>query len=489
MTTEVHGVLPQVVVTGTGVVCSVGDGSTELAEAVVGGRSGIAPIQRFDTREFDVHLGAEVKGWKDPDATATATAEHRLCVGFAHRAALEALAQAAVHVSAAEPHRFGIVFGTNLGNGGRPVHELVVELGRRIGFEGPMLSVCTACSSSTSAIGLARDLLLSGFADVVLAGGSDVLTPEIFSGFHAMGVLSPAPCAPFSTPFGTTLGEGAGFLVLETEEGARARGVDVLATVSGWGISGDGYHETSPDPRGRGVERAIRSALDDAGLTPRDIGYVNAHGSGTQANDPSEWSGIQRGLDGSNGIWVSSSKGALGHAQGAAGALEAIITILMMRRGLVPPTLNFAGARNFAPADPVAGPAPREHAYDHAVSVNSAFGGANAAVVLSRSVPAATRSRGRRGVAILGVGAVTSHGLGVHSWEDSGFGQPRGAVPTFSFQEVDPMIDPRGLDPTSRFLTAAASLSLRDAGIRLSRADQDSAGLVLGSVRPSPAST
>ena len=341
-----------VVVTGTGVVCAVGKDCSELVEAVQSGRSGIEPIQRFDTRDFEVHLGAEVKAWHDPDASATATLEERLCSGFAYRAAREALSQAAISDTEIAPNRFGIVFGTNLGDLGRPVHELATELGRQLGFEGPMLTVCTACSSSTGAIGVARDLLLSGSVDVVLAGGADVLTPKVFSGFHALGVLSSEPCAPFSTPFGTTLGEGAGFVVLETSEHARRRGGDALVSVSGYGLSGDGYHETSPDPRGRGVTRAIRSALDDAGLAAAEIGYVNAHGSGTQANDPSEWSGIRRGLEGSDSLWVSSSKGALGHAQGAAGVLEAIVTILMMRRGLAPPTLNFAGARHHAPEDP-----------------------------------------------------------------------------------------------------------------------------------------
>ena len=477
----------QVVVTGAGAVCAVGNDCGQVVEAVRSGRSGIEAIRRFDTQDFDVHLGAEVKAWDVyTEGSPTATLEERLCSGFARRAAGEALSQAAIHET--EPHRCGIVFGTNLGDLGRPVHELATELGRELGFEGPMLTVCTACSSSTGAIGIARDLLLAGSVDVVVAGGSDVLTPKVFSGFHALGVLSPEPCAPFSTPFGTTLGEGAGFVVMETLERASRRGAGVLAAVSGYGLSGDGYHETSPDPRGRGVTRAIRSAIDDAGLTAAEIGYVNAHGSGTQSNDPSEWAGIQRGLEPSNGVWVSSSKGALGHAQGAAGVLEAIVTIQMMRRGLAPPTLNFSGARHYAPDDPVAGPMPRRHRYEHAICLNSAFGGANAAVVISRSPVVTVRERAKRSVHVLGLGLVTRFGIGRGAWVRREVDQSDGRVAPFAMRDVNPRIDPHGLDPSSRYLTAAASLALDDGQIRITRETRDRAGLVLGAVRSSPGS-
>ena len=209
----------------------------------------------------------------------------------------------------------------------------------------------------------ASSVIAMGGADAVLAGGADVLSSSVFAGFHALGVLSAQKCAPFSLPFGTTLGEGAGFLVLESGEAARKRGAEVLARLSGFGLSGDGYHETSPDPEGGGVTRALRAALADSDLLPEDIGYINAHGTGTEANDPSEWRGIQRCLGAVTDVPVSSTKGALGHTQGAAGVLESIVTILTMRRELVAPTLNFVGARRFAPADPVGGSSPRRAVY------------------------------------------------------------------------------------------------------------------------------
>jgi len=478
----------QVAVTGAGAVSALGHDCADLVRALEGGRSGIAPIERFDTGDFAVHLGAEVKEWPRVSAPDDASLADRLCGDFAERAAREALTHAGLDVPIQTGERCGLVFGTNLGHLGRPVHELALELGSRLGIQGPMLTVCTACSSSTGAIGLARDLLLAGHVDVVLAGGADVLTPRVFAGFHALGVLSSAPCAPFSTPFGTTLGEGAGFVVLERAEDAANRGADALVQLSGWGLAADGFHETSPHPRGRGVERAIRSALDDAGLAPSQIGYVNAHGSGTQANDPSEWTGIRRGLEGRDPLWVSSTKGALGHAQGAAGALEAIATLLMMRRGLAPPTLNFAGPRPFAPDDPVAGSSPRPLEYDHALSVSSAFGGANAAVVLSRSARRDEPVRERRPVSVLGLGVVSRFGLGVDAWARAEEGNPSGRVPPFSLRDVDPRLNPRGLDPSSRFLTAAASLALDDGGARLDHDIRGRTGVVMGSVRVSPES-
>ncbi len=476
-----------VVVTGTGVVCAIANDSSELIEALEEGRSGIGPIRRFDTSGFSVHIGAEVKGWGEPSGPATATLEDRLCCDYAARAAREALEQAGVRPPHKDPTRIGIVFGTNLGDLGRPVHELAGDVAARLGIEGPRLTVCTACSSSTGAIGLGCEMLLVGSVDLVVAGGSDVLTQRVFAGFHALGVLSAEPCAPFSTPFGTTLGEGAGFVILERAADAAARGAPRLVSIAGYGLSGDGHHETSPDPGGRGVAHAIRFALDDAGVRSADIGYVNAHGSGTAANDPSEWRGIRKGLGDSDDVWVSSSKAALGHAQGAAGALEAIVTILMMRRGLAPPTLNFTEPRHFAPEHPVPGPRPVPHRYQNAVCVNSGFGGANAALVVSASGPATAPTRSSAPVRISGIGLVSRHGLGTDAWS-RGRGTDSGRVPTFSLDEVDRRLDPRGLDRSSLFLTAAASMALSESGVSLTRLNRLGAGLILGATRPSPES-
>ena len=478
-----------VVITGLGAVSAAGADCAALWTSIEEGRSGIAPIRRFSTEVFGVHTGAIVEEWAAPCSADESLAES-LCSNFSERAGREAMRHAGLDTATVAPSRIALAFGTGLGDRTKPIHMLAEELARALGITGPCLTVSTACSSSTGAIGLARDLIALDAADVVLAGGADVLTPEVFAGFHALGVLTSGSCAPYSLPFGTTLGEGAGFVVLERAEHARARGANVLASLNGYGLSGDAWHETSPEPKGRGVERAIRAALSDAALSATDIGYVNAHGSGTEANDASEWQGIQRGL-GAHActIPVSSSKGALGHGQGAAGALEVIVTILAMEKGVVPPTLNFAALRPHSPTDPVHQRHPRATTYDRALSVNSAFGGANASIIVSRHSDTSRMQR-RGEVRILGIGAAGSGRLGSEfsRWSlRNGNGDSPVDVP--SLEDLVPTADPRGLDPTSRALTAATALALADAGICVRGETRDRTGLLVGQVRASPQST
>jgi 3-oxoacyl-[acyl-carrier-protein] synthase II len=453
-----------IVVTGFGAVCALGDDCAQIWRSVVERRTGIAPIRRFATDGFSVRLGAMVSTG-DATMTESPSSAGAIARRFAVQALREALGAARV---APDRARVALVLGTGLADRDAFVHSVTEDVADAMQIFGARLTVSTACSSSTAAIGFARDLLALDVADVVVAGGTDVLTPEVFAGFHALGVLSPAPCAPFSTPVGTTLGEGAGFIVLEHHDAADRRGVPVLAHLSGFGLSGDGWHETSPDPHGAGVERVTRSALRDARIDADAVGYVNVHGSGTAANDLSEWLGVQRALGvRAPMIPVSSTKAALGHAQGAAGALETIITLQSMQNGSVPPTLHFTQPRAQAPADPVVEPAMRMAGWDHAVKLNSAFGGSNAGLILSRACYGAQPVQ-RRPIYIAGTGEVRDG--------------------EFDFESIMPRADPRGLDPASRFLTAAAALALADAGITVNGPLRDRAGLVVGQLRGSPAS-
>src|SRR5688572_8986920 len=311
----------EVVITGMGAVSALGDDTATLWHAIESGRCGISTIRRFPTAAYGVHTGAEVASAPaHEDAT-------RLCLDFAIRAAREAITDA--DVAGTPAHRVALVFGTGLTDSRELLQVVLESLAASLGIAGPRLCVSTACSSSTAAIGVGRDLLALDAADVVIAGGSDVLTAEVFSGFHALGVLTAASCAPFSTSVGTTLGEGAGFLVLERAHEATQPGARTPPRLAGYGLSGDAWHETSPDPKGNGIARAISAALLDAAAEPGSVSFVNAHGSGTQANDAAEWLGIGQALGaGAEKVPVSSTKGALGHAQGAAGVLEAIVTIL-----------------------------------------------------------------------------------------------------------------------------------------------------------------
>ncbi len=503
------------VITGMGSVCALGRGIPALWSGIAAGLDGIRNIERFSAEDFKSKIAGMV-----PDRNSIAFAGISITdlnLEFALDAAREAWNMAGLDDSGIPRHRIALVLGTSLGDFKQPLHVMTETLAARLGLEGPALTVSTACSSSTNALGLAMDLLRQGFADAVLAGGTDVLNPTMLAGFNSLGVLSEGKCAPFSLPFGTTLGEGSGFLVLENSStarhpapdtvvsrrrGARRQGIEVFGRLAGYGLSGDAFHETSPDPTGAGVARAISGALEHAGLTPEKIAYVNAHGTGTSANDPAEWRALLNVFgDRAREIPVSSTKSYLGHAQGACGVLELLVTLLSMRAQAVPPTLHYTTARKHAPADPVFAPKPRPHVGEYSVCTNSAFGGANAAVVvglaaterLSASEDAvAVAVTGKKSVRVTGVGAI-----GPHGWDAkailpairAGRRINAGRVPEFSWSEHAPNIDPRGLDPSSRFLTAATRLAMDDAGLRVKKTRNDRMGLMMGINYPSPESS
>lgn len=464
-----------VVVTGAGAVSALGVGCEALWAGVAAGRDGIERIERFATSDFTVDLGAVVPG---RNHAMPADELRGLCIGYAVTAACEALEQAR---PGADRRSIGLVLGTSLGDMQRLVHTIAEEVHAALDIGGPCITVSTACASSANALGLALDLLLEGACDAVVAGGTDILTDTVFAGFHALGVLNPSKCAPFGLPMGTTLGEGAGFVVLERCETARAREVEPLAVIGGYGLSSDAFHATSPEPTGAGVSRAISSALQHAELDAAAVGYVNAHGSGTAANDRAEWQAIER-VFGSRAatLPVSSVKSYIGHAQGAAGVLELIITMLAQQRGFVPPTLHCERRRSYAPPDPVAEAVPRSLWYDHAVCTSSAFGGANVAVVLS---DARTRTRNggrprpsRARVAVLGFGIMGPAGIAQGRIDDI----TPGPLPSLDINALVPMADPRELDQAALYLTAASAAALKDARLTLRGPGRDRAGLIAG---------
>jgi len=483
----------EIVVTGMGAVSGVGIGCDALWDAVASGRDGIRPIERFPTDEYRTHLGAAVPGRDRADQYDPQTGAQDLCTEFAITAAREAWVHADLDSTDVPPERIGIVLGTGLGDAEGCPHPLTEATAEALGIRGVRLSASTACSSSTNAMGLARRLLLAGAADVVLAGGVDLLTPLVFAGFHELEILSAEKCAPFSFPLGTNLGDGAGFVVLETDRAARARGAEPIVEIAGYGLSSDAFHETAPDPKGAGIARAVRWALVDAELEPDAIGYVNVHGTGTGANDRAEWQAIKRVFGPrAESIPVSSTKSIIAHAQGAAGVLESIVTIMAMRRDLVPQTLHHKESRPHCPIDPVAGDRPRPHEYEHAVCQNSAFGGANGVVVISKPNARArsVRAPHRGGLQLIGLGTVGRHGVELERFAEVVRTKRRldGGVPPFRIEELVPRADPRGLDPTTVYLTAAAAMALRDAGVVVKGAVRDRVGLIMGASRVSPAS-
>ncbi|MFY1623561.1 beta-ketoacyl-[acyl-carrier-protein] synthase family protein [Micromonospora sp. WMMD735] len=331
---------------------------------------------------------------------------------FAVVAAREAVGDAGLDIADCDPNRVAVIIGTGAGGTitAETQHRKLLETGAArisaltlpmalpnmataqvaidLGAHGPSMSVATACASGATAIGLARDLLRFGVADVAVAGGTDAaVTPYFAAAFARMKALSTRRHDPAgaSRPFdverdGFVMAEGAGVVVLETEQHAHGRGVRPRTHLLGYGASTDAYHATTPAPDGAGVERAMRAALADAGLGSDDIGHVNAHGTSTPLNDVTEAAAVRRVLG--RDTVITSTKGVTGHPLGAAGAIEAVYTVLALRHGLVPPTANVQAVEPAVDLDVVVD-APRKNQGTAAVSNSFGFGGHNTALVIA----------------------------------------------------------------------------------------------------------
>jgi 3-oxoacyl-(acyl-carrier-protein) synthase len=253
-------------------------------------------------------------------------------------------------------------------------------LARRFRIEGPRESPILACSSSAAALITVADLLATGVVDVGLAGGVDSLTRVCFMGFNALKLLDKNPCRPFARGRrGMSVSEGAAVLVLETYAHAVTRGAPILAFLAGGGISSDAFHPTSPPADAEGAVRAMREALKRADLTPRDIAYVNAHGTGTVQNDKAESSALEQ-VFGAGKVLISGTKSLIGHTMGAAGAMEAVATIMALEAGLLPPTANLDETDPEIPFDCIPHTA-RSCVVDHAMSNSFGFGGQNVSLI------------------------------------------------------------------------------------------------------------
>jgi len=256
---------------------------------------------------------------------------------------------------------------------------------RRLDVRGPRTTIMTACSSSATAIGYAADRVRLGHVDVALAGGAEGLCRLTYAGFSSLRATSPEPCRPFDAERkGLSLGEGAAILVLESYEHARARGAEILALVAGYGVSADAYHMTAPHPEGDGAARAMRAALADAGLDPSQVDYVNAHGTGTTHNDAAESAAVRRVLGAhAERTPLSSIKSMLGHTLGAAGAIEAVASVLAIARGFIPPTVNLRTPDPAFGLDYVPNTA-RNQPVSVVLSNSFAFGGNNTTLAFKR---------------------------------------------------------------------------------------------------------
>jgi 3-oxoacyl-[acyl-carrier-protein] synthase II len=325
---------------------------------------------------------------------------------LAVRAAEQAIADAGFAPGAESLRRVGLCLGTSRGPaqslerllhpgdaaerdlllGEIPFHAIARNVARRLGLGGPTSTVTMACVSSSLAIGCAIDALRRGRAQVMLAGGADGLTNLSFSGFSVLRAMTRTTCRPFDrTRDGMVLGEGAGLLVLEDLEHARRRGARLYGELLGWGTAGDAHHATSPHPDGRGLAAAIRAALRDARVVPDQVDHANLHGTGTAANDPAECQAVRQVFGPKcSRLPVNSLKPMIGHTLGAAGVLELAASLLAMQGRFIPPTLNTRERDARCELEVVMGES-REHEVDTVISLKSAFGGANVAIVARRT--------------------------------------------------------------------------------------------------------
>ncbi|TVR39239.1 MAG: hypothetical protein EA394_09800 [Bacteroidia bacterium] len=441
----------KVVVTGMGIQCALGGSVKEFWAGVEQGNSGISLIKRFDVSPFEPKLGGMI-----PEGDSIESDEKRL-FSYARTAAKEGLMNAAI----TDRSTVSLVLGTSNGVRGSKINDISYDLAEELKLGGLVITVSTACTSSAHAIGFAADLLRRGTAKTVIAGGVDILTLDVFAGFYCLGLLSKSPCSPFSNPLGTTLGEGAAFLVMEAEETAKQRGVQSQAVFMGYGMSADAYHDTRPEPGGTGICKAITAALKDSNLKPVDIDYINAHGTGTAANDSAEWRGIQTALSNhAVKIPISSSKSFLGHGQGAAGAMEAITTLAGMQHNVIPPTLNYTRPRPFSPPDPVPDKHPRPHVTKYALCTNSAFGGLNTALVFGRNdSDYKPQKESPRPISVLG--------YGINLDKDY-------------INNFVPYDDLRSTDLTAQLLAGVVAMVLNNAGIPFRSNECENIGLYVG---------
>ena len=398
----------RVVVTGLGVVSSIGIGREDFWKNLLEGKSGISEISGFDTTEFAVHMGGEVKNF-DPSGffLPKKTASYGRASLLAISAAKLALDDASLGDDYWSKKKVGVCMGTTMGetqvieslnrgwvNSGveslkpesilsYPAYMLPASISMEFGFDGPVTIIPNACAAGNFAIGHGYDLIRNSEVDFVLAGGADAFSKIAFVGFSRMFAVAPQKCQPFDkNRSGMIVAEGAAILVLESLESALARGAEIYAEIAGYGLSCDARHMTAP--YSEGIKEAIESALLESGIDYQSVDYISAHGTGTVANDKEECLGIKKVFkDNYKNIPISSIKSMLGHSMGAASAIEAVACSLAVKNDLIPPTINYETPDPDCDIDCVANRY-RQHKVSVALNNASAFGGNNSCLVLKK---------------------------------------------------------------------------------------------------------
>jgi 3-oxoacyl-[acyl-carrier-protein] synthase II len=410
----------RVVITGMGVVTALGETLTSFWEGLCAGRSGVGPLTLFDTTEFKVHFGGQMRDW-DPVARFGVKEARHLdrFAQFALVAAESAVADAGIDFSKLPADQCGVFIGSGIGglNEFETQHSTMIHKGPsrispftipklmvnagsgqvsiRWGLQGPCSAIATACASAANAIGDSYKLIQAHQADVMITGGSEAaITHMGLGGFAAMRALSLRNDDPqrASRPFdrdrdGFVMGEGAGIVILEAEETARVRGARIYAEVLGYGMSADGWHITAPDEQGRGAARAMKRCLADAEAPPHIVDYINAHGTSTPLGDLAETIAMKHVFeDHARRLQISSTKSQLGHLLGASGGVELIASTLAIDTGVLPPTINLEEPGPGCDLDYIPNVA-REARVNYVMSNSFGFGGHNASLLISRYYP------------------------------------------------------------------------------------------------------
>lgn len=517
--------MSKVVITGIGVISSAGLGVDELWKNVCDGVSGIKKSKKIDTSKLITAYAGEINDDNfienlDENMKKNTDMTGKLAV----YAVDEAISMAKIDLGLYNPYRIGTIVGTSLGGhlSGDKFHEQWLKEGfekadgsllhyyslhavtdaicQKYPVRGTKSIISTACSASATAIGYSSDLIRAGKADIMIAGGSDPVSRLSFGGFNSLQALDCKPCSPYSASNGITLGEGAGFLILENEEFAKKRGANILAELCSYGITSDAYHQTAPDLGGDGARRSMEIAIEKAGYVPEEITYVNGHGTGTGANDNAEEKAINKVFkDYAKQIYVSSTKGSTGHCLGAAGAIEAVISVMAIRDNIIPATTNSVGDNRkdsckFVWDNPI-----RKEC--KAVLSNSfAFGGNNSTLLFSKynNKDTGNIERKRKRIVITGIGSISCAGSSceelfealdqnkcqlepILDYDTSLYNSKSvGQCKEIEWKKYMPSSVVRRLDKITKMSLAVSKQAIDDAKLKITRANSERVGIMYG---------
>jgi 3-oxoacyl-[acyl-carrier-protein] synthase II len=399
----------RVVVTGLGVITSIGRNRAEFWKNLIAGQTGIGPFDLFDSTGFRVQIAAQVRNFSGAEYFSRREGQRLSRADlFGLIAAQEAMGDAGLEKGFESPDRVAVFLGAAAGGIypteiyrqevyqrkkrrhpsfllSFPFCNLTDQIGNRFGLSGPRATIDTACSSTITAIGLGFDWVRDGLVDFAVTGGTESLSQLTFSGFNALKALDPQPCRPFDRQRqGLSLGEGAGIMILEPLEKARARGAKMYAEILGYGTSADAHHITAPHPEGFGAVLSMQRAILQAGITEAAVDFISAHGTATPANDPMETKAIKRVFgERASRIPVTSIKSSIGHCLGSAGVLGAETAILALLHGVLPPTLHFKERDPDCDLDVVFNQS-RKKRVETVLCNAFAFGGNNSSIIFSR---------------------------------------------------------------------------------------------------------